>query len=322
MATVPAAEVPVRTLRLSQNGPVLTVLVDAPPHQYMTAAMQLDLLNVVRAVETDDTVRAVVVTGATAGRYITHYDIGDLHAAAEAAPLLPAPVARLLVRGVRALTSVGGDRVLSRSKLAGVLAITRFHELVTRLLRSRAVWIAAIDGPCGGGGLELSVFFDVRLASESATFILPELSIGLTTTVGAQRLAHLMGPARALEMMLEARQYTAPEAQGRGLIGDVVPADRLLDEAHARAARYARRSGRALAAQKRIINNAYDVGLRQGLTAEGVAQMTGVPTPGTRALLTRWLEMQAPDGESVFLTHPEPWADGTALELHVTGPGR
>lgn len=301
---------------------MLTVLVEAPPHNYMNAEMQLDLLNVVRAVETDETVRAVVVTGATAGRYITHYDIGDLLAAAQAAPLLPAPLARMLIRTVRTLTSFGGDRLLSRSKLAGVLAITRFHELVTRLLRSRAVWIAAIDGPCGGGGLELSVFFDVRLASESATFILPELSIGLTTTVGAQRMAHLMGPARALEMMLEARQYTAAEARDRGLIGDVVPAVRLVAEAQTRAARYARRSGRALAAQKRIINNAYDIGLRPGLTAEGVAQMTGVPTPGTRALLARWLEMQAPDGESAFLTHPEPWADGTALDPHATVPGR
>jgi enoyl-CoA hydratase len=314
MATPPAVGIPTQTLRLSQDGAVLTALIDAPPHNYMTATMQQDLLRLVRAVEADDTVRAVVVTGAAPGRYITHYDIGDLLAAAEAAPLLPRPAARLLLGAVRSLTSIGGGRILERSRLSGVLAIARFHELVVRLLRSRAIWIGAIDGPCGGGGLELSVFFDVRLASETATFILPELSIGLTTTVGAQRLVHLMGPARALEMMLEARSCTAAEAHAHGLVGAVIPSADLVAEARTRAARYARRSAGALAQQKRIINSAYDVGLRAGLTAEGAAQMTGVPTDSTRALLRAWLNMQTADGDSVFLTNPEPWAHGTAVD--------
>ena len=312
MVTPPAVGIPAKTLRLSQDGAVLTVLIDAPPYNYMTAAMQQDLLRLVRAVEADDTVRAVVVTGAVPGRYITHYDIGDLLAVAEAGPRLPRPVARALLGTVRALTAMGGEQIVERSRVAGVLAITRVHELVTRLLRSPAIWIGAIDGPCGGGGLEVSVFFDVRLASDTATFILPELSIGLTTTVGAQRLAHLTGPARALEMMLEARACTAAEARAAGLIADVVPSADLLAEARTRAARYARRPAGALAQQKRIINSAYDVGLRTSLTAEGVAQMTGVPTGSTRALLRTWVSMQGPDGDSVFLTDPEPWSEGTA----------
>ncbi|GAA0242456.1 enoyl-CoA hydratase/isomerase family protein [Cryptosporangium japonicum] len=312
MARPTVADLPLTTLRSSQDGPVLTVRIDAPPHDYMTAAMQRDFLDLVRAVDADDTVRVVVVTGAGPGRYITHYDIGDLLEAADAAPLLPRPAARLLLGAVRTLTAVGGERVVERSRLSGILAITRFHELVTRLLRSRAIWIAAIDGPCGGGGLEMSVCFDVRLAADTASFLLPELSIGLTTTVGAQRLVHLMGPSRALRVMLDARAISAAEAQASGLVDEVRPAADVVAEAQALAARYARRSPAAVAAQKRIINAAYDVGLRAGLRAEGVAQMTNVPTASTRALLRTWLSMQREDGASVFRTDPEPWAEGTA----------
>ncbi|EXG82398.1 enoyl-CoA hydratase/isomerase family protein [Cryptosporangium arvum] len=313
MARPIVADLPLTTLRLSQDGPVLTVRIDAPPHDYMTAAMQQDFLDLVRAVDADGTVRAVVVTGAGPGRYLAHYDIGDLLVAAEAAPLLPRPAARLLLGAVRAVTAAGGERLIDRSRLSGILAITRFHELVTRLLRSRVIWIAAIDGPCGGGGLEMSVCFDIRVAADTASFLLPELSIGLTTTVGAQRLVHLMGPARALRMMLEARAWSAAEAQDAGLVERVLPAGDVVVEAQAMAARYARRSPTAVAAQKRIINTAYDVGLRAGLTEEGVAQMTNVPTARTRASLRTWLSMQSADGASVFRTDPEPWADGTAV---------
>ncbi|MEU8820059.1 enoyl-CoA hydratase/isomerase family protein [Actinoplanes sp. NPDC048796] len=307
-----AADLRLETLRLSQDGHVLTAHIDAPPFNYMTARMQHDLLSLVRAVGDDDSVRAVVVTGGVAGRYITHYDIADLLSAAERAPLLSRPLARVLLDAARAMTALGGERLVERSPLAGVLAISRFHELVTRILRSRALWIGAIDGPCGGGGLEMSLFFDVRVAAETARFLLPELSIGLTTTVGGQRLVHLVGPARALEMMLETRAYTAAEAHAYGLIGKVVPAADVITEAQHMAARYARRSPAAVAEQKRLINSAYEMSSRASLTREGLAQITGVPTEVTRTLLRTWRSRQEPGGDSVFLTDPQPWVDGTA----------
>ncbi|MBB2940565.1 enoyl-CoA hydratase/carnithine racemase [Actinoplanes lutulentus] len=314
------ASPPLRTLRLSRNGRVLTVGVDAPPHNFMTTTMQQDLLRVVRAVDADTSIGVVVLTGAVTGRFITHFDIADLLAAAEAAPSLPRPAARALLAAVRALSACGAERIVERSRLAGVLAISRFHQLVLGIARSRALWIAAIDGPCGGGGLEMSVFCDMRIAAETATFIVPELSVGLTTTVGAQRFTHLVGPARALEMMLEARAYSAAEAQAAGLVQRVVPQQDLLEEAARTAARYARRPSSAVAAQKRIINQAYTLGARAVLKREGIAQLTGVPTPGTRAALRRWLAMRQPDGDSVFLTSPGPWRDGTAVDFHQPPP--
>ncbi|MET7951097.1 enoyl-CoA hydratase/isomerase family protein [Micromonospora sp. NPDC005324] len=307
------------TVRLEQTGRVLTCRVDAPPFNYMTTHMQRDLIRLVDAVERDKTIGAVVVTGALPGRYITHFDIADLLTAAESVPQLPRPVVAALLGGVRAVAGVSGERLIARSPLAGMLGVIQFHEMVLKLLRSPAVWIGAVNGPCGGGGLELSLFFDLRVAAEhDAVFVVPELSIGLTTTVGGQRLTHLVGPARAIELLLEARQVTAREAARIGLVNRVVPAAALLQNAQRMAARYATRPRQVVAAQKRIVNEAYTDTTRQSLTREGIAQIAGVPSRETRAALRAWLGMQeGTDGDSVFLTNPDPWAEGTAVDMNV-----
>ncbi|MFI5842602.1 enoyl-CoA hydratase/isomerase family protein [Catenuloplanes sp. NPDC051500] len=303
------------TIRIARDGRVLTVLVDAPPHNYLNRDIVEALLGVARDVERDPGIGAVVVGSAVPGRYITHWDIADLSAKADAGPRLPAPAARAVLGAVRLLSAAGAGGLLERSPLAGVYAMTRYQSLPAAVMRSPAVWIAAIDGPCGGGGLELSVFFDQRVASERASFVVPELTIGLTTTLGAQRLTHLVGPARAMRMLLDAEPFTAVAARDAGLIDRVCPVDPLA-EAQRLAQRYARRPRGRVASQKRLINRAYETTAGQTLTGEGVSQMTGMPTPVTRAALRRWVEMQRPDGESVFLTDPGPWADGTALELN------
>jgi enoyl-CoA hydratase len=305
------------TLRCDQNGRVLTVRVDAPPFNYMTAAMQDDFARLVAAVETDAGVGAVVVTGGMPDRYITHFDIGDLSAGAEAAPAVPRPVASVLVRTVKAISGVAGEpgrRLLERTPARSLARMARFHETVEAILRSPAVWIAAVDGPCGGGGLELSVFFDVRLAAPSAHFLLPEVSIGLATTYGGHRLAQLVGPSRALEMMLEARAYTAEEAKALGVVNHVVDSEELIAHAQAVAARYARRPRAVVAAQKRIFNDT--VPLRESLMREAIAQAVGIPSRTTRAALRHWLLQQRPSGDSTFLTDPTPWSEGTAVEMN------
>jgi enoyl-CoA hydratase len=236
---------------------------------------------------------------------------------AERAPLMSRPVAAALLGVARAVTGRPGERLLARSPISGILAITQFHQMVLEILRSPVIWIAAVNGPCAGGGLELSVYFDVRLAAaETATFQLPELSVGLTTTVGAQRLTHLLGPAQALELLLEARAFSADQARDLGLISRVVPAEILVKEAQALASRYAARPRRAVAAQKQIINQAYHVSARKSLIAEALAQVTGVPTPTTRAALREWVGRQRSDGASVFETDPEPWVEGTAVPMN------
>lgn len=226
-----ARDLPLDTLAVEQEDRVLTVKVYDPPYKYMTAQMQKDLDELTAAVDDDATVGAVILTGGVPGRFITHFDIAEILAAAR-----------------------HSGRPHAHRGLSGLLDITRFNEVVLRIMRSPAVYIAAIGGPCGGGGLEMSVCFDVRLAAdnESTVFVLPELLIGLTTTVGGQRLAQLVGPARTLEMMLEGRTYTPAEAMQMGLVNRVVPTESLVEEAKALAARYARPDRGTIAAQKRI----------------------------------------------------------------------
>ena len=185
------ADLDLATLWCEQDGRVLTVRVVAPPFNYMIAPMQDDLVRLVAAVGADESVGAVVLTGGVPGRYITHFDIADLlHSAEILPPALPRPPVSAVVRAIKRISAVGGKpvrRLLDRTPLASLGLLARFHTACEAILRSPAVWIAAVDGPCGGGGLEVSTFFDVRLASRDAHFMLPELTIGLTTTFGGQR---------------------------------------------------------------------------------------------------------------------------------------
>jgi enoyl-CoA hydratase/carnithine racemase len=84
--------------------------------------------------------------------------------------------------------------------------------------------IAAIHGWCLGGGLELALAVDFRIADESAVFGLPEVGLGIIpSSGGTHRLVRLLGPAKAKELMLLSRRYEAQEARSLGLVTEVVP---------------------------------------------------------------------------------------------------
>jgi enoyl-CoA hydratase/carnithine racemase len=286
----------------------------------MTAQMQRDLDGLSRAVEVDPSVGAVILTGEPSDRFITHFDIADILAAAERGRKGVSETGmRALMRGVELVKRVpGGGGAIEASPVSGILNVSRFNAVVLRIMRSPAVWIAAINGPCGGGGIEMSVCFDVRMAADDVSIILPELLIGLTTTVGAQRLVQLIGPARALEMLLEGRPYPATEALDMGLVGHVVPRPELLDRALEMAHRYATRNRETVAAQKRIFNEYALMSPADSLRAEGAANAAGAVSGVAPRALRRWVEMQQQlDGESVFLADLEPWRRGEAVDLNA-----
>ncbi|MCW2626781.1 enoyl-CoA hydratase/isomerase family protein [Mycobacterium sp.] len=316
-----ACELELDTLTVEQDDRVLTVRFCDPPHNFMTARMQKDLDTLTAAVDADVSVGAVVLTGGVPKRYITHFDIGEILAAASRVgrPLSDQAVLNLM-RGVDVVGAVpGGDQVLQRSPVSQFLSVTRFNEVVLRVMRSPAVYIAAIGGPCGGAGLEMSVCFDVRLAADddAVGFILPELLIGLTTTVGGQRLAQLIGPARALEMMLEGRLYSPQEAHQMGLVNRLVPPDDLIDEAQELGARYARRNRDTIAAQKKVFNENLVLNPAESLQRESAANVSGILSGPAPQALQKWLDMQrAGNGASVFLTDLQAWIRGEVVPLN------
>jgi enoyl-CoA hydratase len=315
-----ARDLELDTLTVEQEDRVLTVRFSDPPYNYMTARMQKDLDILTAAVDADVSVGAVVLTGGVPKRYITHFDIAEILAAAQRVgrPLSDQALLNLM-RGVNVVGAIpGGDKVLERSPVSQFLSVPRFNQVVLRVMRSPAVYIAAIGGPCGGGGLEMSVCFDVRLAAddESVGFILPELLIGLTTTVGGQRLAQLIGPAMALEMMLEGRMYSPQEAHQMGLVNRLVPPDDLIDEAKELGARYARRNRDTIAAQKKVFNENFFLSPAESLQRESSANVSTILSGPAPQALQKWLDMQR-NGESVFLTDLAPWTQGELVQLNI-----
>jgi enoyl-CoA hydratase len=104
----------------------------------------------------------------------------------------------------------------------------RFH---LRLVNFSKPMVAAVHGPALGGGLDLAVLCDVRIASENATFGHPEIKFGAPTLYGP--LAEVIGGGLARDLCLSGRRIDAQEAHRIGLVSSVVPLDRLLDEAMA-----------------------------------------------------------------------------------------
>lgn len=305
-------------MRLSQRDRVLSVAVQTGPFNYFTHRLQTELGQLVRAVHDDPSVGAVVVTGGIPERYLLHFDLAQVEQTLRDAPVVGQVEATALIGGARTMLEIGAEAALADSPLAGAATLAGFHRTALGILRSPAVWIAAVNGPCAGAGLEVTVFFDLRVAArDTATFSMPELSIALNPPLGGQRLAQLMNPSRALEFMLEARFYNATEAEFSGLINKAVPDGELLEIAHEMARRYAARPRGQVAAQKRIFNESHSWTVEDSLLREAATQMASATSPLFRDTVRCWLESRDHTaGDTVFLTDPAPWINGTALDLN------
>jgi enoyl-CoA hydratase/carnithine racemase len=129
--------------------------------------------------------------------------------------------------------------------------------------------VAAVTGYALGGGCELALCADIRIAADNAKLGQPEILLGLIPGAGGtQRLARLIGPAKAKDLIFTRRQVRADEALAIGLVDKVVPADQVYAEAHAWAQRLARGPALALRAAKEAIDAGLDTDLQTGLAIE------------------------------------------------------
>ncbi|MGQ9832421.1 MAG: enoyl-CoA hydratase-related protein [Candidatus Villigracilaceae bacterium] len=144
-----------------------------------------------------------------------------------------------------------------------------FVELFDGLRRIRKPVVAAVSGYALGGGCELALACDLIVASETARFGQPEVTIGVIPGAGGtQRLARAVGKALAMEMVLNNRMLTAAEALQFGVINRVVSPDRWLEEAIALAEEIASRAPLAVRLGKEAINRAFELSLSEGLAVE------------------------------------------------------
>lgn len=185
------------------------------------------------------------------------------------------PAVRVIVlaaRGEKAFC-VGADlKVLAREyegRSAVDALVDTMHRVYACLECFERPVIAAIQGYCLGGGLELALTADLRVAAESARFGLPEAKIGsLPGGGGTQRLPRLIGPARAKELMFLCEPIDANEAHRIGLVNRIVGAASLLEGATALAATIAQRAPLSLRKIKEAVRGSMDLELEAGLRLE------------------------------------------------------
>jgi enoyl-CoA hydratase/carnithine racemase len=139
--------------------------------------------------------------------------------------------------------------------------------------------IAAVNGYALGGGCELALACDMRVAADNATFGQPEILLGVVPGGGGtQRLARLIGPSRAKDLILTGRQVRADEALSLGLADRVVPGDEVITEALSLASSLASGALAAQALAKRAIDGGLDGSLAEGLDGEKAAFVASFET--------------------------------------------
>jgi enoyl-CoA hydratase len=142
-------------------------------------------------------------------------------------------------------------------------------SLWDRLENIKIPIIAAVSGWCLGGGNELAMACDMIIASESARFGQPEVTLGVIPGAGGtQRLTRAVGKALAMEMILNNRHLTADEAAGFGLVNRVVPVERYLEESVSLAQEIGSRAPLAVRMGKEMVKHAFESFLADGVADE------------------------------------------------------
>lgn len=254
----------------ARDGHTLVVTIDRPQaRNAISLEMGRELTDAWRSFAGDDGLRVAILTGAGDKAFCAGADLKEV--GAWYASMTPLERRRL------AETEPG---------LGGI----------TRNLDPGKPIIAAINGACLAGGLELALACDVRIASESATFGLPEVKWGLIPGAGGtQRLPRSIPESMAMEMLLTGDPIDAATALGVGLVSSVVPGDRLVDEALALARRVAGNAPLATQAVRAAARRGRDLPLSAGLRLE---QHTAEPLRQTEDVqegLGAFREKRAPE---------------------------
>ncbi len=175
----------------------------------------------------------------------------------------------MVIAGDEKAFAAGAD-IKEMADLTGQQIADRDHVGVfSRIRNIRKPVIAAVSGWALGGGCEVAMSCDMIIASETAKFGQPEITIGVIPGAGGtQRLTRALGKALAMEMILNNRTLTAQEALQFGLVNRVVPVDQVLSEALKLAEEIAGRAPLAVQAAKRMINQAFEQTLTDGLELE------------------------------------------------------
>ena len=250
-------------LLLEKDGPVAVLTINRPKVlNALNGETVRELGEAIEQLERDSEVAVVIITGAGDRAFVAGADIAFMQ---NLTPMEAREFAQL------------GQRVLSR--------IENLSKPV----------IAAVNGFALGGGCELAMACDLRLAADTAVFGQPEIKLGIIPGAGGtQRLARLVGLTRAKELVFFGEPIDAQEAYRIGLVNRVVPADRLLAEARAWAERLAALPPVALALAKRALDAGASAPLPVGLDLERLAFAALFGTADEQEGVAAFLERRPP----------------------------
>jgi enoyl-CoA hydratase len=222
-----------------QDGAVAVVTIDHPPVNALSAALLEELEAEVERLDADESVRAIVLKGAGERAFVAGADISEFPAQRESA------------------AEEGGGSARGIQKLGA------------RMDAADTPFVAAIHGFCLGGGLELAMCCDIRVAAEDSQLGQPEIKLGLIPGGGGtQRLPRLVGPGRSMLLNLTGDFIDARTAYEWGLVERVVPREEVLGAALGIARTIAQRSPHAVAVLRELARTCRDLQLEEGLRRE------------------------------------------------------
>jgi enoyl-CoA hydratase len=246
-----------------RDGPVTTLYMNRPDQMNaLSGAVFRDLDEILDELEKDAELRAVIITGE--GRaFVAGADIKEM---SEKTP-----------DQMREFTAHG-------------------QKVLRRLERLKKPVIAAINGFALGGGMEIALACDIRLASDKAKFGLPEVKLGIFPGLGGtQRLTRIAGKGKACELIFTGDIIDAPAALSIGIIDKVVVTEKLMCEARALAARIVVNAPIAIGLAKSSINKALEADLDTGLKFELDTVMECMPTKDKKEGMRAFIEKRRPE---------------------------
>jgi enoyl-CoA hydratase/carnithine racemase len=243
------ASVQVKLEERLDGGSIATVTIDNQPRlNCLSTSLIVELASVVRRLEDEKALRALVLTGAGEKAFIGGADLNELGG-------LCADSARLF--------------------------ITRLHAACKTIRACPVPVIARLNGYCLGAGLEIAASCDLRAAAEHAQFGMPEVQMGIPSVIEAALLPGLIGWGRTREMLLTGRLYSAADAVQMGFVQRLTPADQLNAAIAEWLAAICRAGPHAIRAQKALMNRwqrvSIDEGIYAGIDALADAYRTGEP---------------------------------------------
>jgi enoyl-CoA hydratase/carnithine racemase len=250
-------------VKVSVEERVALVTIDHPPVNALNLATLNELAEAVAEVIANDEAKAVVVTGAGQIAFVAGADISEFSSITDAAQ-------------AQALSQQG-------------------QALYSQIAAAPKPFIAALNGVALGGGLELAMACHVRIAGERVKLGQPEINLGIIPGWGGtQRLARLVGQAKAIELILTGDPITAAEAYRLNLINKVVPGGEVLKTARDLARKIAQKSGPVMRAALAAIQDGFEQPLAAGLALEAEQFGRVALTEDAREGVTAFVQKRQP----------------------------